>query len=444
MTVTDIDARAPRTRRDSVEQPNCFEGAVADDDAKPSRKSLARLGQTIDLRQNRTSTLVAALFGAIACTVILGLFFGRFSKAETVRGSIESTGGFARLAAQRNGVVTELFVKQGDTLSAGQQLYALKVPETTSGGESSIETELRRLAQTRENTQAQIDRNADFIKRAQSQQSEMDKERASLYRALEAQEETVRRALEKARSSVARLQALVSKGYATRDSLEAHERTAFEYERQLSEVRVKRIDLKRQELEKRREIEALITEKADQKSAAQNSLASIDIRLSAASTEKKMVIRSDISGRVLAVGVTSGESVEAAQFILAIGNPDAQPVIVLDAPAKAVGLAKVGQRVVLKYDAFPFKTFGIHQGTVTSISTAAVRGVPKENGGDIRPIERQSHYRIEVKPDETTIFAYGERQPLTIGTTLSADIVVEKRRLIDWVLDPIRALQGRT
>jgi membrane fusion protein len=39
--------------------------------------------------------------------------------------------------------------------------------------------------------------------------------------------------------------------------------------------------------------------------------------------------------------------------------------------------------------------------------------------------------------------AYGIDEPIRIGSTLSADIVVERQRLIDWMLDPIRAMRGR-
>ena len=43
---------------------------------------------------------------------------------------------------------------------------------------------------------------------------------------------------------------------------------------------------------------------------------------------------------------------------------------------------------------------------------------------------------MEVRPDTAEIEAYGEKKRLTPGSTLSADIIVERRRLIDWVLDP--------
>ena len=56
---------------------------------------------------------------------------------------------------------------------------------------------------------------------------------------------------------------------------------------------------------------------------------------------------------------------------------------------------------------------------------------------------RQSVYRVEVRPEARTMRAYGVDEPIRIGSTLSADIVVERRRLIDWMLDPIRAMRGR-
>eukprot|EP01035_Chromulina_nebulosa_P036690 gene36690-49451_t len=80
------------------------------------------------------------------------------------------------------------------------------------------------------------------------------------------------------------------------------------------------------------------------------------------------------------------------QFVAAVGDANAEPQIVLDVPARATGLIKPGQKVVLKYDAFPFKTFGIQHGTITSISSSAVRAPASEgdSGLDPRPVSRQS------------------------------------------------------
>ena len=90
---------------------------------------------------------------------------------------------------------------------------------------------------------------------------------------------------------------------------------------------------------------------------------------------------------MLAITGKVGDSVEFGQFVAAVGDADAEPLIVLDAPARATGLIKVGQKVILKYDAFPFKTFGIQHGTVTSISASSIRApaTQGDSGLDPRP-----------------------------------------------------------
>ncbi len=153
-------------------------------------------------------------------------------------------------------------------------------------------------------------------------------------------------------------------------------------------------------------------------------------------------------GEVAGLYVQPGDSVTADQVVAILGDTRADPLIVLEVPARAIGLAKVGQEVVLKYDAFPFKTFGIAKGTIAVISGTPLRNPmlasAEEGGGEAAAAAaRQSVYRVEVRPDSRTMRAYGIDEPIRIGSTLSADIVVERRRLIDWMLDPIRAMRGR-
>ncbi|HEZ0481710.1 TPA: hypothetical protein WGP27_001596 [Neisseria meningitidis] len=52
-------------------------------------------------------------------------------------------------------------------------------------------------------------------------------------------------------------------------------------------------------------------------------------------------------------------------------------------------------------------------------------------------------YLVKIKPDKPTITAYGEEKPLQIGMTLKADILHEKRRLYEWVLELIYSMSGK-
>ena len=41
-----------------------------------------------------------------------------------------------------------------------------------------------------------------------------------------------------------------------------------------------------------------------------------------------------------------------------------------------------------------------------------------------------------------TVTAYGATTPLQPGMTLEADVALERRRLFEWVLDPLYAVTG--
>ncbi|ACA18136.1 HlyD family secretion protein [Methylobacterium sp. 4-46] len=416
--------------------------------APPPRPAAPLLAETIDLRQNRTTLFATLLVGATVCATLGGLWFGRFAQTESVRGVVAATGGFVRLDAPRAGVVSRLAVTQGDRVAAGSPVYALRLGAATAGGESVAEAEIRNLLQTRRTQEAEAAAAEAFIAQATRQQKAIESDQSRFYAGLDAQSRQVAAAADKSRAIVRRVSAYVKEGYATRDVLEARERTTYDYERQLAEIELRRLEYQRQDTERRRAYETLVATKQSQKAAARSQIESIDSRIAALRTESALEIQAPSAGTVLALGAKVGDSVRSGQLVAAIGDPAAAPLIVVEAPSRAVGLAKVGQRVILKYDAFPYKTFGIHHGTITYISEAAVRapvteGLPPEAGLDPRPVPMQSAYRIEIRPDRADVDAYGEKVPLKIGATLSVDIVVERRRLIDWATDPIRALRGR-
>ena len=53
-------------------------------------------------------------------------------------------------------------------------------------------------------------------------------------------------------------------------------------------------------------------------------------------------------------------------------------------------------------------------------------------------------YRIVVKLDRQSVWAYNKQQLFRAGMTLDADIRQDRRRLIDWVMDPlISVAKGR-
>jgi membrane fusion protein len=423
------------------------ETAVPEATPLATRSQAARLTATIDIRQNRTATLVTLLFAAAIAATFSALWFGHFSQTEPVRGIVSVAGGVARLDAPRAGVLKDILVNQGQFVQAGQPVYSIQVNGVSSGGETAVETELRTLEKTRLNLIGEIDRTSQFLERSRAEQAAVSADQVALVSALDAQEKNLKAASAKAKGEVNKARDLVARGYATRDVLNNLERTAFDFERQLIDIKLKRIEYQRQYADKQRELDALYSDKQSQKSNADSQLQATESQIAAVKTDSGVVVQAQTAGFVLAITGKAGDSVTAGQFVAAIGDPNADTLIQIDAPAQSVGLIKVGDAAILKYDAFPFKTFGVQHGVITAISASPIKGADIQGpaGADLRPVEqRQSLYRVEIRPDSNEIEAYGQKQKLKIGSTLTADLIVERRRLIDWVLDPIRALKGRT
>lgn len=52
-------------------------------------------------------------------------------------------------------------------------------------------------------------------------------------------------------------------------------------------------------------------------------------------------------------------------------------------------------------------------------------------------------YRIKVRLEKQTIDAYGQVQNLKSGMTLEADILQDKRKIWEWIAEPVLAVTNR-
>jgi membrane fusion protein len=113
----------------------------------------------------------------------------------------------------------------------------------------------------------------------------------------------------------------------------------------------------------------------------------------------------------------------------------------LFAKSRSVGFIKPGAKVLLRYQAFPYQKFGHHKGTVSSISRTALSS--SEFSTFIHSTDGEPLYRIVVDLDSQYISAYGEKYSLHAGMMVDADILLEKRNLYEWILEPIFSLSGK-
>jgi len=93
--------------------------------------------------------------------------------------------------------------------------------------------------------------------------------------------------------------------------------------------------------------------------------------------------------------------------------------------------------VLLRYEAYPYQKFGHQTGHVLQVSRTPM-AAPGAGGATGEPM-----YRITVALDRQAVAAYGQSQPLSPGMQLEADVLLDRRRLIEWIFEPVLSLSGR-
>ena len=110
-------------------------------------------------------------------------------------------------------------------------------------------------------------------------------------------------------------------------------------------------------------------------------------------------------------------------------------------PSRAVGFIEPGQEVQLQLQAFPYQRFGVLRGIIKSISST-VLGPPRSPSPGLSI--QEPVFRVRVALSRDIMEAYGKIYPLQPGMLLSADIVFDRRTLLQWLFDPLYAVSRRS
>ncbi len=136
------------------------------------------------------------------------------------------------------------------------------------------------------------------------------------------------------------------------------------------------------------------------------------------------------TGEVTSIAVSQkGEIVKQHIPLIAVGPLETEKKLQLKIKNRDRGFIKPGQTVKIKLDAFPFQRYGMINGILETISPDVI---PDKELGPC--------YLANVKLLSSSILAEGERHKLNYGMTATAEIVVRRQRLINYILDPFKRI----
>jgi membrane fusion protein len=174
--------------------------------------------------------------------------------------------------------------------------------------------------------------------------------------------------------------------------------------------------------------------------AGQRDIAMLEQDLAENDARRRVLVRAPQDGTVTAITAEPGQPAALNQALASLLPAGSALEAELYAPSRAAGFVKPGMPVLLRYQAYPYQKFGQAHGRVREVSASAMRPdeLAQASGPAAEPM-----YRVRVALERQAVTAYGAERPLMSGATLDATVLLERRRLYEWVLEPLYTISGR-
>lgn len=401
-----------------------------------------RLHGAVILRGAAAGWILIALLGSTVGAAAIWVSTGHYARTELVIGRLVPEGAMTRIVPTRPGVVARLAVREGDRVRVNHPLATIVVEQGSADRADPVAAGLgaldrqsglidRQIALSR---QAQEDQSARLIATIAQARTEM----ASLGREIALQQ----RVVASARDSFEPLTEAVEKGFYSRLQYEGRRQQYLGAQSQLAQLEAQRAQVAGQLRQAEVDRAALPRQTAIRVTDLQTSQATLVQKRVELEGSRSYVITAPVAGRVSALQVMRGSTISGQTPLMSIVADGSRLVAELYAPSRAIGFARVGQDVRLMYDAFPYQRFGSFPGRIIAISHTVL--APNEVDAPIQGQLREPVYRVRVALGDQAITAFGQRVPLQPGMTLAANLVLDRRTFLDWLLEPINAVRNRS
>ena len=357
------------------------------------------------------------------------------------------------------GVIHSISVSTGKRVEAGQQLVLFDT--------SSLERELEKLLASRATLMAEIGRVnylledkgevPDFVSVAElspeellfwAEQTFLDAQlglidadsRALLPRIdnLNARRESIREEYKLVQSRLGRNREGQKSGAIALSAIETLEREALQLQRSILEIDNEILvqetaltsnQLRKVEVRAKRSRDAALrrSEIGEQLVAVKASIREVEARIDRAT------VRASISGTIMELGIANANEVVAPGELIAEIIPSGERVEAeVEILADKIGSVTVGMSARLKVLSYDFTRYGEIVGEVTAISPSSYQD---ENGNTV--------FRVTVSLPNEGKEPLLASKPVLPGMTVSAEILTDSKKVLSYLLKPLRALSRK-
>ncbi|WP_440030060.1 HlyD family secretion protein [Chromobacterium amazonense] len=403
--------------------------------------STARQYGSIVLVRSRNLAWFTCIFSLLALAIVLFFCLFSYTRKAQVSGMLQPTQGLIRIQPAQSGTVAEMRVREGQQVKAGDVLFVLS-DERASGRHGNAEQTITSLLQARRDSLAG---DQAMLKLQARQKAEaLQRKSADQERELQRIDELI--ALQQRRVALA--EQMVARNRKLQDAHFISAAALQDRQAELIDQQTKLADLQRSRAAAQSELDAVRADLDDMRlqarrdeAAAKRNVDSIEQDLTENEAKRRLLVRAPQAGMVSGITAQVGQTVAGGQPLANLSPAGSPLEAELYAPSRSAGFLKPGMQVLIRYQAYPYQKFGQFHGRVREVSRSALPSNELNLSGANQGNEPL--YRVKVKLEQQSVTAYGQAQALRAGMALDASVLLETRKLYEWVLEPLYSISGK-
>jgi len=324
-------------------------------------------------------------------------------------------------------------VQEGQQINKGDPLFAVTTSQIAADGEDASAAKLAALKQQKDALGHQIAAEQESAAAERQRLNTVLAGTQSAIADLRSQIDLQAQRVQLAEGLVSAAQELLAKGYMSAVESKRREDLRLEQKQNLANLRRQLTENQNKLAETQFALKELPTSTARKIQPLRDQMSEVQQRTAENKVRSAYVVRAPAAGRVSMLQVSLGQTVQPQRLQMEIVPSDSPLQAELRIPTRAAGFVRVGQEVRFQYDAFPYQNFGTHTGRIVELSHTVL--TKTDAAGPIVPEEPV--YKAIAVLDRPDVDANGQKAPLQSGMLLKAEIILDRRSLADWIIDPL-------
>lgn len=383
--------------------------------------------------------IISLLSFAFLAVLISVLIYCKFTQRIDVRGEVITLPHSVNVFAPQQGFVVNQYVKVGDIVNKGQQLYELDVSRNTTGGnvsEAQIEVINEKIANAQDIINKLTHNKAETLTALDKQIKTTSASLAETVRMLA----TTQVGLNKMHTNLSSYDKYLKDGLITKDQYNYQHSLYFQQQSAYQSLVTQKMQLESQLTQTNSDKVTKAADFDNQISSQHNQINDYKNQLVESNANGNLIIKATTNGKIESLAVTKGQMVDNGSSLAQIkptGN--IEYYLILWLPNNTIPYVKPGDTINIRYDAFPADKFGQFPGKVISISSVPASRQEMAEYTNVNNGTNQQElalYKAIIKIKDKTFSYNGKTLTLSNGLKAQAVVFLEERPLYMWMFTP--------